>query len=838
MTTPTDLQTAIAALPWTNLSGQITGAEMQTLLNDCVAVFQSMGGTVWPTTNAPSSGLGNNGDYAIDQPNKFLYGPKAAGAWPAGTAFGGGGGTGMPVVTSIAALQALATSTGTVYLSALGRSGTFAWNAANLSAFVTADTQKGIYVPPASAPTGASGAWVRQYSGAAKDLIWFNAIPDGNTTDPFGLLGTGPTIVAGTDNSVAMYGWATLAQYEASLGIEQVLEPSASIPGVAGCTGQYNFSSAGASGNAKFMFAALARFTLDGKFAVTFQNTYNASISGANFGLSAPIPMAYWGTSTGYLINQTVPGTSTVTCQTIADAANFSVGSDIMLAGLDTQMNGAPINPYYYEYHKVTGVNLTTGVITYSEAIQYLLRTDWPDFNLSGAPYICGKARIFNMSTTGQWAVKHRYIGMTFNLPPGGGQTYATLLGESFYLEDCIMPGPSESLTKKVVHVRTKAMTPGETDKCIGELTHYDCDFSVSGIGFQSATPFKAFGGVYRSVSGYGRKALFKRSKILTIQAGCQYGYCESASFEDCEIFGRTSSLQDAMDGAILMPIDGTNVAYSVIAGVGTFTLKKSLGFTLSGYNVVPGMLIGFMAVQSNTGYNNFFPGNTGLGIITTYTEDTNNLYIGTTLSQSAVPAFCNGNALLFKVGQVRFKNCHGTRYVRQASEADVNGRPPINYYRYLFGGIYAAGNNILTGGILSQITVNVINKTTSSGDTVTIDLLTADGTTFVTDTGGVAIKINCGVAGKRVINQTAFTGSAGTDSVTVGSGGASVQPLPANRINWIECTITFSNPPATEQGGGLIEVIMEWDTGLAGKVVPDDLLNSSVALQMQGNAP
>ena len=43
-----------------------------------------------------------------------------------------------------------------------GRAGIFKFSTANLSASVTIDTAQGIYVAPTSAPTGATGAWVRQ----------------------------------------------------------------------------------------------------------------------------------------------------------------------------------------------------------------------------------------------------------------------------------------------------------------------------------------------------------------------------------------------------------------------------------------------------------------------------------------------------------------------------------------------------------------------------------------------------------------------------------------------------------------------------------------------------
>lgn len=51
----------------------------------------------------------------------------------------------------------------------------FQWSSANLSTQVTNDTQQGIYVAPSSDPTGASGAWVRQYSGIV-EAPWFGAI--------------------------------------------------------------------------------------------------------------------------------------------------------------------------------------------------------------------------------------------------------------------------------------------------------------------------------------------------------------------------------------------------------------------------------------------------------------------------------------------------------------------------------------------------------------------------------------------------------------------------------------------------------------------------------------
>jgi len=78
---------------------------------------------------------------------------------------------------SRAALAASNTAAGAVYLTESGREGTFVWLSSNLSTQVTADTAQGIYVAPATDGTGASGAWVRQFSGPI-NINWFGAVPD------------------------------------------------------------------------------------------------------------------------------------------------------------------------------------------------------------------------------------------------------------------------------------------------------------------------------------------------------------------------------------------------------------------------------------------------------------------------------------------------------------------------------------------------------------------------------------------------------------------------------------------------------------------------------------
>jgi hypothetical protein len=146
-------------------------------------------------------------------------------------------GTGLPLTTgvtgvlpganggevNVATRSALAlvdtTKNTSAYLSEAGRQGWFQWDSSNLSARVTVDTQQGATVAPASAPTGASGAWVRSNS---VDV----------TTYMFGAVGNGVNVVATV--SIAS-GTATLTATGAAFTVSDIgkyiMIPSAGAAG-------------------------------------------------------------------------------------------------------------------------------------------------------------------------------------------------------------------------------------------------------------------------------------------------------------------------------------------------------------------------------------------------------------------------------------------------------------------------------------------------------------------------------------------------------------------------------------------------------------------------------
>lgn len=65
-----------------------------------------------------------------------------------------------------------------LWLAEQGRVGAFQFSSEDLSTKVAADTAQGLYVAPAADPTGASGAWVRQFDGPLNPM-WFG-LTEGN----------------------------------------------------------------------------------------------------------------------------------------------------------------------------------------------------------------------------------------------------------------------------------------------------------------------------------------------------------------------------------------------------------------------------------------------------------------------------------------------------------------------------------------------------------------------------------------------------------------------------------------------------------------------------------
>ena len=257
----------------------------------------------------------------------------------------------LSIVEDITTLALLSVK-GTVIVTDPIRGGTFIWSSANLSTPVTNDPGQGIWVAPSSAPTGASGAWIRQFTDAF-DLQFWGAIGDGTT-----------------DSSLALANFGVFGRYIASLygGLELFVPP-----------GHYLIKP---DHNDAMCYNALCNL---GKFRMVMPGTQWTNIGATPFWswfIFAQAELNGNGGNENAYINTTTVGAQTFTFQVPADSSNYHVGDVVMLASIDVQGYGYPANPQQREYVTITDMtnSATTGVTGIAEFIRYEHRSDFPDF--------------------------------------------------------------------------------------------------------------------------------------------------------------------------------------------------------------------------------------------------------------------------------------------------------------------------------------------------------------------------------------------------------------------------------------------------------------------------
>jgi len=88
----------------------------------------------------------------------------------------------LPMPAATRTILSALPKTGAAILFESGHEGIFVWTGGDLSAKVLIDSDQGLYVPPSSDTTGASGAWVRSFNGPSY-MTWFGWKGDG-TVNP------------------------------------------------------------------------------------------------------------------------------------------------------------------------------------------------------------------------------------------------------------------------------------------------------------------------------------------------------------------------------------------------------------------------------------------------------------------------------------------------------------------------------------------------------------------------------------------------------------------------------------------------------------------------------
>lgn len=152
-------------------TGQTTFSSGDPLVGSGTAAIGQGTRTGDTTTFATSSGVLTSGNCVQIDANGNLV--DAAQPCAAGS---GGNITSVPDRTALKAVDTSVIKSAS--LTESGRTGIFNFNSADFSAAVALDTNEGVYIAPASDPTGASGAWVRSFDLQNYQTAWFGAIAD------------------------------------------------------------------------------------------------------------------------------------------------------------------------------------------------------------------------------------------------------------------------------------------------------------------------------------------------------------------------------------------------------------------------------------------------------------------------------------------------------------------------------------------------------------------------------------------------------------------------------------------------------------------------------------
>lgn len=606
-----------------------------------------------------------------------------------------------------------------------------------------------------------------------------------------------------TDNAEALKAFNAAAQRESLAGRGVILH----VP-----SGTYNFNHARCYG----FLLGIRKLAVYGYGAV-FQNTYDPAI-GRNFGAEQG-----WGFAAnpdrlfdpGKKIDSVSVGASKLQLKSSSDMAGFSVGDWLLIGSLDIQYYGFPPNLHYFEFVKVAQLDRSGGSITIEQRVRWPHRDDFPDNKQFG------RARVWHLKSRADlpWDVSHIYNGLEIRNAPKSTVPYITAIGKSITYENCVLPGLSQTIARRVV-MRGGAITGGSepdklVDQCIYESVdvHKGLDFQSSSINSATFRDCYIDGGL---LIGQVKGLHAENCDIQQLQEGGKYGLNNLATFENCLVRKMDKPIRNFGPETLATKVDGETVKFAD----GRFTISKKTK-SLTYWNAVPGAAINLRASKG------IFSGSLGTGFITSMTDDDEYIYWETTLPYKEMPEWTDGYVRIQKAGRIRIINSSGCASVTMASSAAAAGKEPWEYRKFVFLGVtdqsgYFAGGD----GVLIKATINVIQRGSSQISDARLVLtqygaVTADG---MVDPQTYTITIDASVPGVRQFSSHELLGRRGKDAVKLS--GKDLVSLPSDRhcsgiLNWAYAGFVPSRFSAGELP--IIEVVLEYDSGLFRNGIPMD---------------
>ncbi len=444
-------------------------------------------------------------------------------------------------------------------------------------------------------------------------------------------------------------------------------------------------------------------------------------------------------------------GSMSVTLIDEGDAANFSVGGMVLLAGYDLQGFGYPPNSHYNEWHRIA--DITGAVITFEAPLAYSYSEDWPRFFDGNAFELGGIGAAAIVPTVAGWDCEHRIYGLRSYNP--GAQTYyfvrKSMLVDVKSDDDGWIAGASADM--RIIN-QEHTTSQHEVDKLTTNALIGEYGPSNRNLTTQSSS-------VDRMTVRNGTRPINGTAKNMIIEGGSSpsiaLGPTAYGATEVCEI-------RDHVTGAI-------NGAPGLGNAVSAFTFSSGVlryaDYSEPPYRWVPG---GVMVIRSASPFYDHHVFNI-LSITSENGEVNGPILIETDMPGDTLPAVsgvANASFLRHNAPDLTVENCTGSPEALELSLAPANSPYGIISQRTYTGTPHAA-NGVTAGylcGRLVHLKINVTQAYTGVAGTLTIKLgqfgySVINGDKTVTTSH---IRVNCKIAGERVITPGGVTGEQSGD--------------------------------------------------------------------------
>lgn len=445
-------------------------------------------------------------------------------------------------------------------------------------------------------------------------------------------------------------------------------------------------------------------------------------------------------------IHSVSAGSRSVTLVTPGDAALFSVGAMVLLAGLDLQGFGYPPNSHFNEWHRIA--DITGDVITFEQPIAYDYSEDWPRYTEGDEFEIGGIGAAAIVRTIPAWDCEQKIFGLRSTQT---GQTYS--YKRKVMLIDCVNEANGFIIGASEDHriINQKHSTSGmEVDKLttrglIGEYGPADLQIIVQS---SSVDRLEVRGGT-RIINGTAKNMLIHRGSSSSIALGpTSYGISESITIRDYSFAAITSgAMYDDLDAGLTY--EGSGVFRYVGGSPPQFLVPGAVAFLRT---VTPFFDHSPFRVLSVTG-------------------DAGDTLITTTLEGASLPevtGYANASVVRHNAPNLTVENCVGSAEALELSQAGSN-KPYGTFRQRSYDGLSAGDNLGFLMGRLVHIKVNVITPYTGIAGTLQLTIGGQFGTwTIATDgtpTRFQTCRVNLKVAGERVITPSGVTGSQSGDT-------------------------------------------------------------------------